>query len=628
MPEEILMTTATTKVTILFQPYNKTTRVPPGMSLFDAASWVGLPIDSACGAKGTCGKCRVRILQGQTGISAADQKVFSAEELEYGWRLSCRAIVQDDLVCEAPKLMGNTKAALVGVERHIVLDPNVHKIYLQLAAPTLADQRSDYRRIADALAEEGFDVTATLAALRQLPQLLRKNGWQVTAVVIGKGLVAIEPGDTRGRCYGLAFDIGTTTIVGALLDLEEGIPVSVQAALNQQAIYGADVLARITHAMIEPGGLKQLRSAVLASLNQLIAALTDQNKVSLANIYEVVIVGNPTMLHLYQGLDPSAIGVHPFVPVIESATTATGAESLLDILPEARVHTLPHLGAYVGADLVGGLLATGLPQKDGVRLLVDIGTNGEIVLGSAERTIATAAPAGPAFEGASIQDGMRASAGAIEAVNVTDQTVRLQVIGDTKPIGICGSGLIDAVAQLYHKGLLTASGRFIEQEQANRDFHPDLAARLIRDERGVRAFVLARADESGLDRPIVLSQKDIRELQFAKGAIASGIEVLMRELGITTRDLVEVYLAGSFGNHINPWSARRLGLVPLVSVERIKAVGNAAGEGAKIALLSFRERNIAYRMPDVVEYHELSGRTDFNDSFVDVLQFPNFSEHS
>jgi uncharacterized 2Fe-2S/4Fe-4S cluster protein (DUF4445 family) len=272
------------------------------------------------------------------------------------------------------------------------------------------------------------------------------------------------------------------------------------------------------------------------------------------------------------------------------------------------------------------LLATGLAQEKGVRLLVDVGTNGEIILGSSARTVATAAPAGPAFEGAQIKDGMRASDGAIEAVVITKDAVKLQVIGDTPPIGLCGSGLLDAVAQLLLSGLLTSSGRFIREKQAAERFAPQIVKRLITDEDGGRSFVLAWPEESGHGKPVVLTQRDIRELQFAKGSIAGGIDVVMNELGVTPDDLVEIFLAGSFGNYINPQSARIIGLVPNVPVERIKAVGNSAGEGAKIALLSFRERQVARSYPNIVEYHELSGRADFNDSFIDVLQFPQLAD--
>ena len=596
------------------------------MTLFNAANWIGLAIDSTCGARGTCGKCKVRILSGYNDITLADRKVFSEPELAAGWRLSCRAEAYADVVCDVPRLMGNPKAALMGFGRHVILDPNVHKVFLTLTPPTIEDQRSDFARVRDALLAEGYEVQAALPVLRQLPQLLREAQWRVTAVVVGQALVSLEQGDTQARKYGLAFDIGTTTVVGMLMDLNSGAPLAVRSALNGQAIYGADVISRISHAMLNPDGLGQLYERIVQTMNDLIARLLAEANVAPHEVYEVVTAGNATMQHLLLGIHPEAIGLVPFIPVVEEMMQVSAQEIGLQILPQAQVHLLPHIGAYVGADLVGGLLATGLAQDEGVRLLVDVGTNGEIILGSKTRTVATAAPAGPAFEGAQIQDGMRASDGAIETVVMTPDAVELKVIGDVPPIGLCGSGLIDAVAQLRLSGFLLPSGKFIKPEEAAQRFSPALAKRLITGENGMRSFVLAWPEEADGQRPIVLTQRDIRELQFAKGAIAGGIEVVMRELGVATEELIAIYLAGSFGNYINPQSARIIGLVPPVPVERIKAVGNAAGEGAKMSLLSFRERQVARALPDIVEYHELSGRVDFNDSFLAVLQFPELAD--
>jgi uncharacterized 2Fe-2S/4Fe-4S cluster protein (DUF4445 family) len=596
------------------------------MSIFNAANWIGLPIDSTCGGRGTCGKCKVRILQGTNGITAADRKVFPDSELTEGWRLSCRAVAQVDTICEVPRLMGQPKAALMGYDRHVLLDPNVHKIYLELSRPSLEDQRGDFARVRDALGEEGFEVSVSLPVLRRLPGVLRESAWRVTAVVVGDELVGLEAGDTTSRSFGLAFDIGTTTVVGMLMDLRSGAAAAVDSTLNGQAPFGADVISRISHAMMNEGGLAELGDRIVATLNDLVEGLLSVAVVDREEVYEVVVAGNATMLHLLLGIDPEAIGVSPFIPVADDMLRVGAAEIGLSINPMAQLHLFPHIGAYVGADLVAGLLATGLAQKEGVRLLVDVGTNGEIILGSAARTVATAAPAGPAFEGAQIKDGMRASDGAIEAIAMTAGQIELQVIGDVPPIGLCGSGLLDAVAQLRLIGLLDPSGRFVNPEEARSLVGPELAGRIQRDEDGMRSFVLAWASESGHDRDVVLSQRDIRELQFAKAAIASGIDVAMRELGIEKEDLVEIYLAGSFGSYINPQSARIIGLVPPIPVERIQAVGNAAGEGAKMALLSFREREVARSIPEIVEYHELSGRTDFNDAFISVLQFPELAE--
>ncbi len=394
------------------------------------------------------------------------------------------------------------------------------------------------------------------------------------------------------------------------MNLRTGMAAAVHSTLNGQAPFGADVISRISHAMNGPDSVRELQAAVLATMNQVTQQLYRDAGVSPDRTYEAVVVGNVTMLHLLFGIDPAPIAVMPFAPAFMEPVAVSAAEVGLDIHPHGYVQTLPGLGAYVGADIVAGVLATGVAREEKMRVFVDVGTNGEIVLGNAQRTLATAAPAGPAFEGSQIKCGMRATDGAIEGVTLTDR-VELQVIGgDVKPIGICGSGLVDAVAQMLLSGLLDHSGRMRSRDEVP---HHPLADRLIEVE-GIRAFLLADG--------VFLSQRDVRELQFAKGSIATGIRVLMDILGLHERDIDEILLGGSFGSYLNPESAKIIGLVPAVDVDRIIAVGNSAGEGAKIALLSYRERQVAFELPSRLEYIELSGRTDFNDTFVEVLQFP------
>jgi uncharacterized 2Fe-2S/4Fe-4S cluster protein (DUF4445 family) len=598
------------KLEVTYLPFDRSTRVPPGTTVFSAAHWIGLPIDSTCGGRGTCGKCKVRILGAATEITDADHRELRQDEIANGWRLSCQAHVHEDLTCEVPQLLRVPKAATMGLGRLVILDPNVRKVYLELEPPTLHDQRSDVTRLRDALEAEGHDMTAEVAVLRSLPSVLRGAEFKVTAVLAGERLVAVEPGDTTGECYGIAFDVGTTTLVGTLMNLRTGMAAAVSSTLNGQAPFGADVISRISHAMNGGDAVLELQAAVLQTMNEIIARLYAEAGVSADRTYEAVVVGNVTMLHLLLGVDPAPIAVMPFTPAFMEPVTVASSEVGLDIHPHGYLQTLPALGAYVGSDIVAGVLATGLAREDKLRIFVDVGTNGEIVIGSTQRSLATAAPAGPAFEGSQIKCGMRATDGAIEGVSLGDR-VELQVIGgDAKPAGICGSGLVDAVAQLLLSGLLDHSGRMKSREDAGS--HP-LADRLIEVE-GVRAFLLAEG--------VYLTQRDVRELQFAKGSIATGIKVLMDILGVSTGDVDEVFLGGSFGSYLNPESAKIIGLVPPVDVDRIIAVGNSAGEGAKIALLSYRERQVAFELPSRLEYVELSGRTDFNDSFVSVLQFP------
>lgn len=535
--------------------------------------------------------------------------------------MSCRAVLHSDCVVDIPRLMGNPKAALLGYGHHVILNPNVAKIYLELSEPNLEDQVSDLKRVHDALAKEGYDVHSNLALWRTLPKLLRENNFQVTAVIVGDELIAIEPGDTRAKNYGIAVDVGTTSVVCAIVNLNTGAVEAVKSDLNRQASFGADVISRVSHTMMEHDGLRDLQARILETLNALLEQLTAQSGIVRENIYEAVIVGNATMLHLLMGIDPEPISLAPFIPAITQPVTFRAADIGLRLQPEARVSTLPHLGAYVGADIVAGILATDLTRnKDGkLRLLIDVGTNGEIVMGSVHGTLATAAPAGPAFEGAQIKHGMRASDGAIEGIQITpDGDVLLQIIGGNhmKPLGLAGSGLVDAVAEMYRAGVVDASGRLIRPEEARGKIADALVERLTTID-GVRAFRLSDAESS-----IVLTQQDIRALQFAKGSIAAGVAVLMRQMNVTARDLHEILLAGSFGSYINPASARAIGLVPWAPVEKIVAVGNSAGEGAKIALLSFREREAANRIPEFIEYVELSGRSEFNDIFTEALAFP------
>ncbi|MBI1801602.1 MAG: DUF4445 domain-containing protein [Chloroflexi bacterium] len=609
------------KYQVTFLPQNVLTHVPGGMTVFNAANWAGLAIDSTCGGRGTCGKCKVRLADGANSITDADHRFLSPAELTDGWRLSCRAVMHGDCVVEVPRLMTSPKAALLGYGRHVALDPNVVKVFVRLAEPSLEDQRPDIARLRDALLVEGYEPRPIPAVLRALPRALRANDFAVTAVMCGEELIAVEPGDSTNRAYGLALDIGTTTVVGALVNLKTGAVEAVQSTLNGQAPFGADVISRVSHTMTEPDGLLTLQARIVDTVNSLLDQLIATSGVARDNIYEAVAVGNATMLHILLGIDPEPISVAPFIPAVTDALTLPaseiGAAGGLRLHPQARLTTLPHLGAYVGADIVGGILATGLARShdDKMRLYIDVGTNGEIVIGSSQKTLATAAPAGPAFEGAQIKCGMRASAGAIEGVRIDDD-VRLQVIGGVSPLGICGSGLVDAVAEMVRRGLVDPSGRLLRYDDVQGRLPDTLLERLVTIA-GVRAFRLSAPEHS-----IVLTQQDIRALQFAKGAIAAGVQVLMAQLGVLAGDLHEVLLAGSFGSYINPASARLIGLVPWVPLERIVAVGNAAGEGAKMALLSFREREAASRIPGFIEYVELSGRPEFNDIFTDALAFP------
>jgi uncharacterized 2Fe-2S/4Fe-4S cluster protein (DUF4445 family) len=609
----------TGRVRLRFLPDGSEVRVPSGTPVFDAASWNGIAIDSTCGGHGTCKKCKVRIVSGDVPVGPLEPRAFTAEELREGWRLACRANARGDLVVEVPPLQTRPKAALAGVGRHVILRPAVQKRHLVLDEPTMEDQRSDLQRVLDAL--DDLEPHASVEVLRSLGRVLRDSGFDVTAVVADQELIDVEPGDTTARRFAIAFDLGTTTVVATLLDLESGQPVAVRSMLNRQQPFGADVITRISATMMDSEALGRLRERAHETMTELVAEVCAEGSVAPQEVYEITVCGNVTMMHLALGIDPEPLSMAPFVVSTHSFPDDVRARDFgVDVHPRAPAFVFPSLGAYVGGDIVAGMLATGLTRDRRVRLFIDVGTNSEIALGSVDRVVATAAPAGPAFEAAQIKCGMRAAPGAIEGVKIRDGVVSLDVIGDEAAVGICGSGLVDAVAELAHCGLLENSGRFMPDEEAAAA-HPALADRLTKIGQE-RVFVL---DWRGLDDPersVFLSQRDVRELQFAKASIATGWSILLGELGVSVEEISQVLLAGSFGAYLTPLSAVRIGLVPRIALPRIVSAGNVAGEGAKIAALSVRERAEAHSILREVEYVELSGRADFNDMFVDQLAFP------
>ena len=608
------------RVTLRFEPSGTSVRVPPGVTVFDAASWNGIAIDSTCGGHGTCKKCRIRIEDGDAPASPLDARAFTPQELEAGWRLACRAQATADLEIEVPPLVTRPKAATVGVGRQVILRPALQKRYVELDEPTLQDQRSDFRRLQDAI--DDLELRAEAGVLRRLPRVLRESDFRVTAVVVDDLLIDVEPGDTTGRLHALAFDLGTTTVVATLIDVGTGTPVAVASMLNKQQPFGADVISRISATMLDAAALPRLTGLAAQTLQELADDVCEQAGIEPAQVYEVALAGNATMTSIALGVDPEPLGVAPFILAAQSYPEMPAAELGLEVHPGARATVFPALGAYVGGDLVAGMLATGMTRDRRLRLLIDVGTNCEVVLGSADGVVCTAAPAGPAFEAAQIACGMRAAEGAIEVVRLREGAVELDVIGDTEPAGICGSGLVDAAAELLRVGLLDKSGRFVSQEEAAR-LEPELVSRLTARADGTRIFVLHWAREEGdVEGAVYLSQRDVRELQFAKAAIATGWRLLVEDLGIAETEIQQVLLAGSFGSYLSPSSAIRIGLVPKLALPRIVAAGNVAGEGAKMALLSLQERHAAEAMLDEVRYIELSDRPDFNDRFVEQLAFP------
>src|SRR6185437_14204892 len=560
----------------------KEARVLAGTTIFDAANWNGVAIDSTCGGHGTCKKCKVKVVSGNAPVSPVDPRAFTIEELKNGWRLACRANTQEDLTIEVPPLQTRPKAALVGVGRHAILRPAVQKRYVELEEATLEDQQSDLERLLAAM--DDVEPRVPLDIVRELGGTLRRANWKVTAVLADDLLIDVEEGDTSGSRHAIAFDLGTTTVVATLLDLETGQPKAVRSVLNAQQPFGADVISRISAIMMDDDALERLQQHAHETLQQLTDEVCTEAGVDAAEVYEIVVAGNQTMIQIALGIDPEPLSMAPFTVVARCMPETTAEDFGVAVHRRAPAVTFPALGAYVGPDIVAG-------------------TNSEIVLGSSAKTLATAAPAGPAFEAAQIRCGMRAADGAIEGVKIVDGEVELTVIGDVGPVGLCGSGLVDAVAELVGAGMLDHSGRFVLDTSE-------------------RFGTIGEENVFYLSDDVYLSQRDVRELQFAKASIATGWNLLCRDLDIEPAEIAQVLLGGSFGSYLSAASAVKIGLVPKLPLTRIVSAGNVAGEGAKIVALSVTERAAASAILDEVAYVELSGRADFNDLFIDQLSFP------
>lgn len=569
------------------------------------------PIPSACGGLGTCGKCRVLIHEGLRPPTESEQVHLSHEELDQGWRLSCQQRIDHDIVLEVPQVDETTQAKeMLERELHITLNPGVEKIYLKLPQPGREDQRPDTARIREELDMERLDFP--LSILRKVPRVLREGDFKLTITKEGNQALDLEPGDTTQACYGLTIDIGTTTLAGYLLDLTTGRELAVRSRMNPQKSFGADVISRIKH-VHEHGeeGLKELQEAVVSEINAMIRQLCQAAKVNSAQIYKVTVAGNPTMMHLFAATDPSNIDHSPYTPVLRDGLSLSAEELGLEINPEARVYLLPAISGYVGADITAGVLFTGLYQSEKLGLFVDIGTNAEIVLGNKGKLLACSTPAGPAFEGARIKHGMNAIPGAIAHVSLDGDELKLEVIGNGIPKGICGSGLIDLAAELLKMELINERGDLLAQDDL------PFSKRIMLGENSQLQFLVSDGA-----KPIYLTQQDIRELQLAKGAIRSGVEIVLHEQGITYDEVDVVYLAGAFGNYVRRESVLQIGLLPPFPLEKIKPVGNAAGQGAKLCLLNRNKWAEVQAIAQEVQYFELSYCKDFNQVFIESLYFP------
>lgn len=596
--------------------------VPAGSSILQAAMAAGVQVNSTCGGKGTCGKCHVILSPEDRGEPLAEEKkLLSSEKISLGVVLACKRLVKSDLEVNLieQKDVFERKAQLERENPSGEVAPLIRKQMVKVSIPSAEDQRSDWERLAAELPDTFISSRFNPKVVSKVPKVLRQANFQVTAVTAEDELLAVEAGDTLAGSYGLAIDIGTTTIVVYLMDLNSGKIMGRGALTNPQQGAGADVVSRIVYVGDHSGGLEQLQSLVVKGLNQIIAKLCRENKLKIEEIYHAVVVGNTTMSHLFLGIDPAYLARAPFIPCFRQAAFLSASELGLGILSEGKVTVLPIVAGYVGSDTVGVMIASRIDELEGIHLLVDIGTNGEIILAGKGRILTCSTAAGPAFEGAGIKYGMRAAAGAIEHVKI-DGDVKLGVIGDgnEKVQGICGSGLIDAVSEMYKAGIIDTGGRMNFSEKDLLKLPKALGERMQVGNES-KEFILVRQEDSASGETITITQKDIRELQLAKGAVLAGIRVLMFHLGVRAEDIDRIHLAGAFGSYIDRESALGIGLLPQIPLAKIQSIGNAAGKGAQMVLLSTAEMARAQNLARKAEHIELSTESIFQKEFLKSL---------
>ncbi len=607
-------------VHVEFEPVGRRGDCPADATLLDCARQLGVGLVNLCGGEGSCGRCVVQVLSGDVSdVSVGEKDLLSQEELAQGYRLACRARPLSDCKIRVPpeSLTAPQRTQVEGQETAVEAAPAVSVYPVTLSSPSLDDLRADDRRLIDALAAEHHlaDLSMDFEVLRSLSLYLRENDWRADAVVwsldeddSASELVALLP--PGARPLGLAVDLGTTKIAGYLMDLETGRTLAAQGLMNPQIAYGEDVVARIAHAERAPssrGGAAQMQGLVTEALNQLAADLCAQVGAAPSHIVEALVVGNTAMHHLLLALPVGQLARSPYLPAVSDALDVKARDLGLDLATGGCVHLLPNIAGYVGADHVAMILATGLAHAEEVTLALDIGTNTEICLANKGRLTSVSCASGPAFEGAHIKHGMRAAPGAIERLRLVDGRVEYQTIGDAPPVGLCGSGILDALAQLVQAGVVDASGRMGE--------HPR-----VRNGNNGREFVLVSAEEQAAGRPdITLTQKDVRELQLAKGAMRTGIQALLEANDLEEQAIERVIIAGAFGSYIDVASGGRVGMLPRLPLERFEQVGNAAGMGAKLALISRDQRAKAREIARRVGYVELATDPRFIQTFAQSM---------
>ena len=590
---------------VTFKPSGLIYEARPGMSIMDAIRFNDLKLDAPCGGNGTCKKCKVMV---------TDEK--GTREV-----LACMTKITGDITVDISRKDEGHRILMGGITRDVAPTPAVKVYTLEIPKPSTADLRDSWRRLTDTLSAAAAVppdyFRPNLRVISKLYNTLEENKYRVDAVVCADEILDVV--SVGSPVLGLAYDIGTTTVACYFVDMRSGEQIAQSSLLNPQTTYGGDVIMRVKYCV--ENGVDGPTGDIRKALNQLAAKCAASAKQKMKNIYLITVVGNTCMHHLFLGISPASLAYAPYTPAAAEPMQLTASEFGFAVNPSAKLYMLPNIAGFVGADTVGAALAASMDEKKEITLLIDIGTNGEMVLGTEKRLIACSTAAGPAFEGALITCGMRGAEGAIDHVSLKDGKFAYSVIGGGKPIGICGSGLIDLMSELVRTGLVESAGRLLPPDEIDTEEGKLLADYIIEYE-GQRAFLLADGDASGTGEALVFTQKDIREVQLAKGAMAAGIQMMCQRLGIVTDDIKTVMIAGAFGSYMSPASACGIGLIPPELEEEVMAIGNAAGQGAKLCVLSIDEYKRAADISKKIEYLELAADPAFQDVFVDELEFP------
>jgi uncharacterized 2Fe-2S/4Fe-4S cluster protein (DUF4445 family) len=621
---------------IKFMPENRIVSVEEGISLLHAAAQADILIKSGCGGKGTCGACKVVVLNGNPSVTGTGN--LTPEQISKGVRLACQTFVQGEMTVEVPPesrlkehqvLMEDVQKGFLKESGHDLLEKFGHhplalKQRISLSPPTLTENTSDWPRLQmelrRILKSGDRPIRIPLSVLSHLPETLRKANWDVSVTMSDSDseltVIQLEEGNDQ-PVYGLAIDIGTTTVVVYLVNLSTGEIVDKQGSYNKQAKYGDDVISRIVYAVEDEQHLQEIRLAVVETINELIDKILERQSLSANNLSSAMVAGNTTMTQLFLGVDPKYIRLEPYIPTMTAVPSIPAKEVSLHMIPEGLVHCYPSVASYVGGDIVAGTLVTDLANGEDIILFIDIGTNGEIVLGNQDWLVACACSAGPSFEGGGITFGMRAMPGAIERVIIDPETldVSLKVINNLKPIGICGSGLVDCVAKLLESGIIDRAGSF---QMAHKSGSQRL--RVTPDD---KEFVLAWAHQAGGQKDVVITENDVKNLIRAKGAVYAGIRSLLNMVAVDIEMISKIVIAGGFGNYLNVPDSVKIGLLPDLEPERFEFIGNSSVKGARLALLSQNAWREAEELGRKMTYIELSVGATFMDEYVSALFLPH-----